>query len=110
LPATWDEGFEKHPGTDVEGTHALGGVYLVADHAEQVDAKSAHVDRDLADGLGGVGVEERSVLAGDAGSSSMGCSTPVSLLAVMIDTRAVRGVIASARSCGFTRPSFPTGR
>ena len=39
----------------------------MADHGKQVDARLAHVDRDLADGLGGVGVEERSVLAGDVG-------------------------------------------
>src|SRR5262249_49312664 len=40
LPATRDEGFEEHPGSDVEGAHALGRVHLVADRGEQVDAET----------------------------------------------------------------------
>jgi hypothetical protein len=38
LPATGDERLKKHPGTDVQGTHGLGGVHLVTNDGKQVDA------------------------------------------------------------------------
>ena len=62
-----DRGLEPCAGSDVEGANTLGGVHLVPDHREEVDAELGHVDRDLAGGLGGVGVEQRTVGVGDAG-------------------------------------------
>ena len=62
-----DRGLEPCAGSDVEGANTLGGVHLVPDHGEEVDAELGHVDRDLARGLGGVSVEQRTVGVGDAG-------------------------------------------
>jgi len=44
----------------------------VPDHREEVDAEFGHVDRDLARGLGGIGVEQRTLVVGDPGQLSDG--------------------------------------
>jgi len=45
----------------------LARVYFVPDHGREVHAEFGHIDRDLVGGLGGVGVEQRTVGVGDPG-------------------------------------------
>jgi hypothetical protein len=82
----------------------------VTGDGEQIDAPGSDVDGNLPSRLGGVGVEEDVAGMGDGRSSVMGCSTPVSLLAAMIDTSTVSGVSAFASAVGSIRPSRSTGR
>ena len=95
---------------DVEHADALGRVQLVAGEGEQVDGAAGHVHRHLADGLHGVGVEDRRRAALTISAiSSMGKITPVSLLAHMTETTAVSGRMALARARpGRARPSPST--
>ncbi|MEU8403492.1 hypothetical protein AB0C28_50660 [Nonomuraea sp. NPDC048892] len=79
------------------------------DHGEQVDAQRLDVDADLADGLGGVAVQQRPVLAGEGARSAIGCRAPVSLLAAITDTSTVSSSMAAASAAGSTSPSPPTG-
>jgi hypothetical protein len=51
LTAAGEQRAELNARADVEGSDAFGGVHLVPDHGEQVDAAGCHVDRGLADGL-----------------------------------------------------------
>jgi hypothetical protein len=68
LPSSALEGLEAdaRPAADVEGADALGAVELVAGDGEEVDVHGVDVDGDLADGLGGIGVEEDLALAAHA--------------------------------------------
>mmetsp|Transcript_36943 Transcript_36943/g.119160 ORF Transcript_36943/g.119160 Transcript_36943/m.119160 type:complete len:513 (-) Transcript_36943:27-1565(-) len=50
---------------DVEGADALGAVHLVGRDGQQGDVHLGHVDRDLADALGAVGVEEDTFVLAD---------------------------------------------
>ena len=50
---------------DVQRADTLGAVDLVAGEREHVDVVLLHVDRDLADGLDGVGVEEDALLVAE---------------------------------------------
>jgi hypothetical protein len=67
LAAAVDQGFESDASPDVEGGDTFRGVHLVPDQGQQIDPERGDVDRNLADGLGGVGVEQNPVLVGDAG-------------------------------------------
>src|SRR5439155_22918937 len=86
VPGAVDERVERGARPNVEGADALGRVELVAGDGQQVDAEAASstggaaarerapgaegvVDagRDLADRLGGVGVERQAARAADAG-------------------------------------------
>ena len=52
-------GAKRGAGAPVEGADAFGGVALVAGDGQQVHVEVVDVDVDLADGLGGVGVDYR---------------------------------------------------
>src|SRR5476651_2236413 len=67
LAAAVDHGDETYArlATDIERADALGSVNLVAGDAHQVDVHRLDIDRDLADGLGGIGMEESLLLAAD---------------------------------------------
>ena len=67
LPAAHDQRHQAHArlAADVERADALGPVDLVARDAHQVDVHRLDVERDLAGGLGRVGVEEGLLLAAD---------------------------------------------
>lgn len=67
LPTARDDRFDPDPGAspDESGTETFGSVNLVARQAHQVNVHLLDVDRDLADRLGGVGVEESSTVAPD---------------------------------------------
>ena len=67
-----EQGRQLHARPDVEGADALGRVELVPGDGQQVDAQVIHVHRDLADGLGRVGVHQRAVAMGDLGQLSDG--------------------------------------
>ena len=58
--------FERYATAHEQGADTLGRVELVAGDREQIDAELVHAGRNLADRLGGVGMEEDPVLAGDA--------------------------------------------
>ena len=61
MAAAVDLRIKPDPGVllaDVQGADALGAVHLVTAEAQQVDAHFLDVDRNLADGLHGVSVEE----------------------------------------------------
>ena len=67
---------EADVAADEEDADTLGGVHLVAGDGEEIDvlewAVGAEVDRDLAGGLDGVGVEEGSGGMGDGGECGDG--------------------------------------
>jgi hypothetical protein len=109
LAAATNRWLETHAGTDVECANALGCVHFVPDDGEQVNVKLGNIDGDLADRLGGIGVQAPCSWA-MAASSAIGCSAPVSLLAYMIDTRLVDWLSAARRSSGSMRPYALTGR
>ena len=69
-----------------------------------------HVDRNLAHGLHRVGVEEHALLVAELADLAIGCSTPISLFADMIETRIVLSSIARFRSSRSISPSAFTGR
>ena len=71
LAAAADHRLQAHPrpAADVERADALGPVDLVAGDAHQVDLHRLDVERDLADGLGRVGVEEAPSSRGRSGRS-----------------------------------------
>ena len=76
---------------DEQAADALGAVELVGAEGEEIDRHPADVHRHLADGLHGVGMEEHAVLAADLRQfAGLGKISPVSLLAHMTETRAVR--------------------
>lgn len=61
-----DERLDLDPPANVERADALGGIDLVARDGEKIDPELIiDLRRDLADGLGGVGVQEHAALAGD---------------------------------------------
>ena len=59
--------FQPDAGPNVERANAFGGVELMAGQGQQVNAQGVHFDRDFADGLSGVGVQQGSATAGDCG-------------------------------------------
>jgi len=79
-------------------------------HGEEVDVHRLHVERELADPLGGVGVEEDALLARHLSISPIGLMVPISLLANMMETSSVLSVIALRTSSGSTSPYLSTGR
>jgi hypothetical protein len=70
-PCSWPppriSGLETHAGTDVECANALGCVHFVPDDGEQVNVKLNNIYGELADRLGGIGVQQGAVLMGDGG-------------------------------------------
>ena len=72
VAAAVDDRFEPHARVllaDVQGADALRPVNLVGRQAQQVDAHLFDVDRHLADGLHGVGVEEDALFLAQLGRS-----------------------------------------
>ena len=67
LTTAADKGMQGDAVSDVESGDALGRAHLVPDDGEQVDAEVVDVDRDLADRLRGVAVQQDAVAAGDRG-------------------------------------------
>jgi hypothetical protein len=59
LAAATNKWLETHARTDVEGANALGCVHLVPDDGEQVNVKLGNIDGELADRLGGIGVQQQ---------------------------------------------------
>ena len=110
LPTAIDERLQPHTGTDIQGADALGRVHLVTGDGEQIDAPGSDVDGNLPAAWAASVWKRTSRAWAMAASSVMGCSTPVSLLAAMIDTSTVSGVSAFASAVGSIRPSWSTGR
>ena len=67
LAAATNKWLEADARTDVERANALGCIHLVPDDGEQVNVKLDDIDGELADSLGGIGVQEDAVLMGDGG-------------------------------------------
>ena len=68
VTAAVDQRREQHAriaAPHVERADALRSVHLVGGHRGQVDLQLVHVERNLADGLHGVGVEENALLLRD---------------------------------------------
>ena len=63
-PAPTITGHERGAASHVQGSDSLGCIELVTGDGEQVDAQIVNIHRDLADRLGGVGVDERAALLG----------------------------------------------
>src|SRR3546814_10314321 len=65
LAAAVDQRLQAHAraAAHVERADALGAIELVAGDAEQIDAERRHVERHLADCLGGVAVEVGALVA-----------------------------------------------
>ena len=57
-PAPWMQRLQPHAAADVQHAHPLRGVQLVPRHGQQIDAEFLHVQRQLARGLGGVGMQQ----------------------------------------------------
>ncbi len=113
VAAAVDEGGEADLGVaaaDVEGADPLGAVELVGGKGHQVELVVVHVDREAADGLGGVGVEEELRSWQSRPMAAVGLIVPTSLLAAMIETRTVRSVIAASTDSAETWPVDVGGR
>jgi hypothetical protein len=113
VSAAIDLRHQLHPGIlppYVERAHALGAIKLVRRNRREIDIVLDDVERDLADGLHRVGVEEHAALVAQRANLAMGCSTPISLFAAMMVTRMVLSSMARFRSSRSMRPSFCTGR
>src|SRR3546814_6777676 len=69
LAAAVDQRLQAHAraAAHVERADALGAIELVAGDAEQIDAERRHVERHLADCLGGVAVEVGALVAAQRG-------------------------------------------
>src|SRR5262249_14309055 len=68
VPATVKQRFNRHAVAHEQSADPLGRIGLVAGDRQQVDAELIHVGRNLADGLGGVGMKQHAALMGDAGA------------------------------------------
>ena len=113
MRAAEEERREAHVAADEEDAGALRGVHLVAGDGEQVDVLEravGEIERELAGGLDGVGVEERAGAWAMAASSAMGWMTPVSLLASMMLTSLVLRAQGGLRAAGSMRPEGVQGR
>ena len=107
MPAAVDQGGEpdlRVAPPDVQRPDAFRRVNLMAAEAEQVDRDPRHVDRDLADGLRGVGVEDDPALVAEPADLGHGLIVPTSLLAAMTETRTVRSVSAASMASADTIP------
>jgi hypothetical protein len=109
LAAAGDLRFQADRGgaaADVEGADALGAVEFVGREAHQVDAESADVDGDLADGLRGVGVQRDAALTADRGDLSKRLDDAD--FVVGEHHRDKRGVVADCRGDGLrVKPAGP---
>ena len=109
LPAAGDLRLEPHDRIappHVERADALRAVNLVGREAHQIDAERVDVDRNLADGLRGVAVQQHAaLLCRCAAISASGWMTPISLLASITETRHVSSRSASATFCGSSQPA-----
>ena len=76
LDAAVDERQDAHALADIEGRRALGPVELVAGQAQGVDAQGLDVERDVARGGHGVGVEEDVAGPADGGDLGHGLDRP----------------------------------
>src|SRR5262249_29069758 len=68
VPAAVKQRLNRHAIAHEQGADALGGIGLVAGNRQKIDAELIHLDRNLADGLGGVGVKQHGAFMGDAGA------------------------------------------
>ncbi len=112
MAAAVDDGRDLHArilASNVESADAFWPVKLVSGDRHYVDVLLVHVDRNLADGLNRVGVEDYPALATQLANFCDGLNTPISLLAAMIVTRMVLSSMARFRSSRSIRPSFWTG-
>src|SRR5215831_10339239 len=57
VPATVQQWLNRHAIAHEQSADALGCIGLVAGNRQQIDAELIHLGRNLADGLGGIGVE-----------------------------------------------------
>ena len=108
--AATNKWLETHAGTDVECANALGCVDFVPDDGEQVNVKLGNIDGSLPTAWAASVCSRAPCSWAMAVSSAIGCSTPVSLLAYMIDTRHVCRLSAARRSAANTRPDASTGK
>ncbi len=67
LAAATSKRLGAYAGANIKRANALGCVHLVPDDGEQVDVQFGNVDWNLADRLGGIGVQQGAVLMGDGG-------------------------------------------
>src|SRR5262249_7639852 len=65
---TVNQRFERYATAYEQGSHSLGGINLMSGDRQKISAELADAGRNLADGLGGVGVEQDAVLLGDTGA------------------------------------------
>ena len=68
MASTVNKRFEPDAATHEQGADAFGRVNLVTGDGQEIDAKLIDIGRNLADGLGSVGVKQDSVLACNAGA------------------------------------------
>src|SRR5262245_63588605 len=61
VPGTVNERLDRQPITHEQRADALWGIELVTGNRQEIDAELLHVGRNLADGLGGIGMEQHAV-------------------------------------------------
>ena len=67
LTAAQKVGGEGSAGLQVQGAHALGAADLVSREGSRIHAELLHIERHLAQGLHGIGVEQRGMIVRDTG-------------------------------------------
>ena len=93
----------------IQRAHSLRSMNLVSGNREQIAADALYVDGDLPRRLHGVRVEIDIGFGGNLADLFDGCSTPVSLLAIMMVMSWVFGRRARRTSSGSTWPRPSTG-
>ena len=68
VPGAVNQWFKRYATANKQRADALGRIELVTGDRQQIDAEFVHIGRNLADGLGGVGVKQNAVLARDSGA------------------------------------------
>jgi hypothetical protein len=95
---------QQHTGPHVERTDPLGRLKLMPRHRQQVHAEGVHIDRHLAHRLGGVGMHPRRPQRARRARAATGWIVPISLLANIPLTTAVRSSMRRSAAPSRTTP------
>jgi hypothetical protein len=98
---------ERHAVAHEQRADPFRPVQLVRGQRHRVGAERREIERQLADQLRRVDVQQRAAACASAFTSAIGISTPVSLFAAITDTSATSGPITRA---ALSRSSTPSGR
>ena len=96
---------------DAQRAYSFRSIELVGGERQQVDRVACHVELQLACTLRGVHVQQTPARAADAANlAPRPCTTPVSLLTCISETRIVSGRSAASTCAGSTMPPGPGRR